>query len=85
MKITLVAGFGEYYRPCCICGQGFETGHRLAMAYDGAQRLGYVCSGCMKDGADAMKTRLGLRAQELQRLADQNIDCPIWEPEESAQ
>jgi hypothetical protein len=81
VKITLTPGYGEYYRPCCICGEGFETGPRLAMAYVDTRRLGYVCPTCMRGGAAAMKATLQRRAQELTDLTEREIDCPPWEPE----
>jgi len=80
MKVTLVAGYGAYYRPCCICARGFETGNTIAVAHSGHNWLGYVCLDCMKGGSATMKATLRRRGEELLELANGEIDCP--QPEE---
>ena len=79
MKITLVAGYGTYYRPCCVCSKGFETGNTVAMAYVTQQWLGYVCSSCLSGGPEAIKATLRRRGEELLTLAERNIECPECE------
>ena len=79
MKITLVAGYGSYYRPCCICAKGFETGNPVIMAYIASRWLGYVCSTCLQSGAKAMQATLLRRGDELLALANEEIECPSVE------